>query len=49
MTIAQIALYIAAAIILLLGSIIDDPRFSVTRCIALAGALLILAQLIGVR
>lgn len=42
----QLVLYLAAAIVLLLGAVIDDPRFSVTRCIALAGALLILAQLI---
>lgn len=49
MTTAQTALYIAAAIVLLLGAVIDTPKFNVTRCIALAGALLILAQLTGVR
>lgn len=46
MTTAQTALYIAAAIVLLLGAVIDDPRFNVTRCIALALALVILAQVI---
>lgn len=46
MTTAQTALYIAAALTLLLGAVIDDSRFSVTRCMALAGALLVLAQLI---
>ena len=46
MTTAQTAFYIAAAIVLLLGAIIDDSRFSVTRCMALAGALIVLAQLV---
>lgn len=46
MTSAQIALYIAAAIVLLLGAVIDDTRFNVTRCIALVGALIVLAHLI---
>lgn len=43
---AQSALYLAAAIILLLGAVIDDPRFGVTRCIALALALIVLAQMV---
>jgi len=43
---AQLLLYVAAAIVLLLGAVIDDPRFNVTRCIALALALLVLAQVI---
>lgn len=43
---AQFALYLAAAIILLLGAVIDHPRFSVTRCIALGLALVILAQVV---
>jgi drug/metabolite transporter (DMT)-like permease len=43
---AQLLLYVAAAIVLLLGAVIDDPRFNVTRCIALAFALLVLAQVI---
>lgn len=46
MTTAQFILYLAAAIVLLLGAVIDDTRFNVTRCIALAMALLVLAQLI---
>lgn len=46
MTSAQIALYIAAAIVLLLGAVLDHKRFSTIRCIALAMALVILAQLI---
>lgn len=46
MTTAQTALYIAAAIVLSLGAVIDDSRFSVTRCIALAMALIVLAQLV---
>lgn len=43
---AQVALYVAAVIVLLLGAIIDPPKFSVTRCIALALALVIAAQLV---
>lgn len=43
---AQVALYIAAVIVLLLGAILDPPKFSVTRCIALALALVIAAQLV---
>lgn len=42
---AQVALYVAAIIVLLLGAILDPPRFNVTRCIALALALVIAAQL----
>lgn len=42
----QLALYIVAAIVLILGAILDDPRFNVTRCIALALGLVILAQII---
>lgn len=49
MTSAQLALYLAAAIVLLLGAVIDDTRFNVTRCIALAMALVVLAQLINTR
>jgi hypothetical protein len=45
----QLILYVAAAIVLLVGAIIDSPRFNTIRCIALAGALLILAQIVGVR
>lgn len=44
MTTIQLALYVAAVIVLLIGAVIDDPRFSVTRCIALALALVIAAQ-----
>lgn len=46
MTTFQLALYIVAAIVLILGAILDDPRFNVTRCIALALGLVILAQII---
>lgn len=46
MTTTQIILYATAAIVLLLGAVIDDPRFSVTRCIALGLALVVLAQVI---
>lgn len=38
-------LYVAAMIVLLLGAIIDPPKFNVTRCIAPALALIIAAQL----
>lgn len=41
----QVALYVAAMIVLLIGAIIDPPRFNVTRCIAAALALVIAAQL----
>lgn len=43
---AQFILYLVAAIVLIIGAVVDDPRFSVTRCIALALALVILAQLV---
>lgn len=43
---AQVILYLAAAIVLLVGAIIDDSRFNVMRCIALALALIVLAQLV---
>lgn len=46
---AQTVLYLAAAVVLILGAVIDDPRFNVTRCIAFALALLVLAQLVGMR
>lgn len=46
MTTIQIVLYVAAALVLLIGAAVDDPRFSVTRCIAAALALLILAQVL---
>lgn len=49
MNTAQLALYIAAVIVLLIGAAIDDPRFGVTRCIALAFGLVLMAQLVGVR
>lgn len=42
----QVFLYVVAALVLLLGAIIDDARFSVVRCIALALALIVLAQLV---
>lgn len=42
----QFILYLAAAIVLLLGAVIDDSRFNVTRCIALGLALIVLAQLV---
>lgn len=41
----QVAIYIVAVCVLLLGAILDPPRFNVTRCIALALALLVLAQM----
>lgn len=43
---AQLILYVAAAITLILGAILDHPRFNVTRCIALGLALIVLAQVI---
>ena len=43
---AQVILYVTAAIVLLVGAIIDDSRFNVMRCIALALALIVLAQLV---
>ena len=43
---AQFILYLAAALILLLGAALDHPRYNVTRCIALGLALIVLAQLI---
>lgn len=46
MTTTQIALYVTAALVLLIGAVVDDPRFNVTRCIAVALALLILAQVV---
>lgn len=46
MTTFQLALYIVAAIVLILGAILDDPRFNVTRCIALALGLIVIAQII---
>jgi hypothetical protein len=45
-TTTQLALYLAATIVLILGAVIDPPRFNVTRCIALALALIVLAQLV---
>lgn len=42
---AQIWLYVGAMIVLLIGAIADPPKFNVTRCIALAFALLVAAQL----
>lgn len=42
---AQVALYTAAVIVLLIGAIIDPPKFGVMRCIAVALALVIEAQL----
>lgn len=42
---AQIALYVAAVCVLLVGAILDPPKFSVIRCIALAMALILLAQM----
>lgn len=46
MTTFQLALYIVAAIVLILGAVLDDPRFNSIRCIALALGLVILAQII---
>lgn len=46
MSTTQIALYVAAALVLLIGAALDDPRFNVTRCIAVGLALLILAQIV---
>ena len=44
---AQFILYLAAAIVLIIGAVIKDhPRFNVTRCIALGLALVILAQIV---
>lgn len=43
---AQLILYVAAAIVLLLGAVLDDSRFNAIRCIALALALVILAQIV---
>lgn len=43
----QLILYVAAAIILFVGAIIDPPRFGVVRCIALALGLVVLAQVVG--
>lgn len=42
---AQLVLYVAAMIVLLVSAIIDPPQFNVHRCIALA--LIIAAQLPG--
>lgn len=41
----QVLLYVAAVIVLVIGAIIDSPRFNVLRCIALALALIVLAQM----
>lgn len=46
---AQLILYIAAAITLIFGAVLDHPRFSVTRCVALALGLVLLAQVISAR
>lgn len=46
---AQLALYVAAVIVLLIGAIADPPQFGVMRCIALALALVIAAQLVVLR
>ena len=46
MTTIQITLYVVAALVLIVGAAIDDARFNVMRCIALALALIVLAQLI---
>lgn len=46
MTTTQLALYVIAALVLLVGAAVDDARFSVTRCIALALSLLVLAQIV---
>lgn len=43
------ALYVAAACVLVVGALLDPPKFSVIRCIALAMALVVLAQVVGVR
>lgn len=43
---AQFVLYLIAAIVLIVGAVVDDPRFGVTRCIALALGLIVLAQLV---
>lgn len=43
---AQFALYVAAAITLIFGAVLDHPRFNVTRCIALGLALIVIAQVI---
>lgn len=43
---AQLVLYIAAAVVLLLGAVLDHPRFNTIRCIALGMALIVLAQII---
>lgn len=43
---AQLILYVAAAVVLLLGAVVDDPRFNTIRCIALALALIVLAQIV---
>lgn len=43
----QLLLYFAAIVVLFIGAIADPPRFNVTRCIALAFALLVIAQIVG--
>lgn len=45
----QLALYIIAALVLIIGAVVDDARFNVTRCIALALGLVVVAQLVGTR
>lgn len=42
---AQIVFYIVAVCVLLVGAILDPRRFNVTRCITLALALVLLAQM----
>ena len=42
---ASAILYLVAAIVLIVGAVMDDPRFNVTRCIALALGLVVIAQL----
>lgn len=41
-----LALYLVAAAVMLIGGIVDHPRFSVTRCIAVGLGLMALAQVV---
>lgn len=42
----RLILYVLAAVILIVGAVFDHPRFGVTRCIALALGLVVLAQVV---
>lgn len=41
----QLIFYVAAVCVLLVGAIINPDKFNVTRCIALALALVLIAQM----